>query len=100
MLTPSCVDSPVAVGEESDIMIVYLNLFDSVYGTTESGPATMLEWDDNSNPGSVGSLMCNIEGKVMAVFLSDFLFKVNQTGFYLRLIAMIWFYSGLYCLLV
>ena len=38
----------------------------------------MLEWDDDSNPGSLGSLICNIEGKVMAVFLSGFVFKMNQ----------------------
>ena len=80
-------------------MIVYLSLFDSVYGMTETGPSIMLEWDDDSNPGSIGSLIPNTEGKVMAVFLSGFVFKMTQTGFYLRLTALIWFYLGLYCLL-
>ena len=48
--------------------IVYLSLFDSGYGMVEAGRSTMLEWDDDSNPGSVGSLISNTEGKVMAVF--------------------------------
>ena len=39
----------------------------------------MLEWDDDSNPGSVGRLIPNTEGKVMAVFLSRFVFKMTQT---------------------
>ncbi|KAK2157124.1 hypothetical protein NP493_1903g00006 [Ridgeia piscesae] len=33
------------------------------YCMTESGRSTMLEWDDDSNPGSVGRLIPNTEGK-------------------------------------
>ncbi|KAK2171954.1 hypothetical protein NP493_1012g00018 [Ridgeia piscesae] len=35
------------------------------YGMTETGPSIMLEWDDDSNPGSIGSLIPNTEGKVV-----------------------------------
>ena len=48
----------------------HYSLFDSVYGMTETGPITMLNWDEDSTAGSVGSLISNTECKVRADVVS------------------------------